>query len=76
MIKHETTSKPELSAAYSNLCTTFALLLHFLEAVDVEFGTIKFQITAQFPEPRTDLPLLALANVNSAIIFPHGCIIW
>jgi hypothetical protein len=39
--------------------------------VDVEFRMIKFQITAHFPESRLDVPLLAVANVHSASIFPH-----
>jgi hypothetical protein len=43
--------------------------------VDAEFGMIKFQITAQFPESRLDVPLLALANVHSASILPHGWLI-
>jgi hypothetical protein len=50
----------------------FGLFVHtFLEAVVVEFGIMKFQITAQFPESRLDVPLLALANVHSASVFPR-----
>ena len=37
--------------------------------MDVEFGMIKFQITAQFPESRLDVPFLSLANVHLASIF-------
>jgi hypothetical protein len=50
-------------------------LFTLFEALDVESGMIKLQITAQFPEARIDLPLLPLANVHSANIFPHGCLI-